>query len=124
LTNLREEKINLMNELNGEIRKSNKLAQNYKSLEGDFSKLKREVDRLRRRKHEESSNEGESIIHKMHREEPVRPRTTDDIPTREVPTRHRERYVTAQNYDEVPTRKYERYEDVQSRGKGGESLES
>jgi hypothetical protein len=32
VTNLREEKINLMNELNGEIKASNKLAHNYRSL--------------------------------------------------------------------------------------------
>lgn len=105
-----------MNELNGEIRQGNKLAQNYKSLEGDYAELKKEVDRLKRRKHDESSNEGESIIHKMPREEPVRPRTTEEYAARhrgeEAPTRHRieesykPRYVPESRYEEPPPRKY------------------
>jgi hypothetical protein len=56
LTNLREEKINLMNELNGEIRNGNKLAQNYKHLETEYQRLRKEMERLKPGKYEESSN--------------------------------------------------------------------
>ena len=72
-----------MNELNGEIRTGNKLAQDYKSLESDYVKMKREFDRLNKRaKLDESSNEGESIINKVHQELP-RNRIADDYKHRE-----------------------------------------
>lgn len=49
VANLRDEKISLMNELNDEIRTGNKLAHDYKSLEADYAKIKREYERLTKR---------------------------------------------------------------------------
>ena len=77
-----------MSELNGEIRTGNKLAQDYKSLESDYVKMKREFDRLNKRvKLDESSNEGESIINKV-AQEPIRNRIVDDNKQREQAGRY------------------------------------
>lgn len=97
VANLREEKINLMNELNEEIRSGNKLAQDYKSLEADYVKMRREFDRLNKRtKLDESSNEGESFVNRAPPEQP-RQRTTEDY------GRHREQAVR-HSYNDVQPR--------------------
>jgi hypothetical protein len=39
----------LRNQLDGEVRAANRLADDYRSLEGDYAKLKSEVDKLKRK---------------------------------------------------------------------------
>lgn len=100
-TALREEKIALMNQLNGKIRADNKLAEEYKNLEDDYQDLKNEVNRLKRgNKHDGWSDDGDTIPVKGYREDHTKTKITDQARSR---SRSRPVEETRQKYRSVET---------------------